>query len=49
MKKYISFTMDLIGTVILFAGLYALLLVGSAYEDQKRCDNGAEQFCVVED
>lgn len=48
MKKTLSLIMDLIGCVMLFAGLYAMLIIGAAIEDQIRCERGATEFCTVE-
>lgn len=48
MKKTLTFISDLIGCFILFAGLYAMLIMGADIEDQIRCERGATEFCTVE-
>ena len=48
MKKTLTFISDLIGIVILFSTLYAMIIMGSAIEDQIRCERGATEFCNVE-
>ena len=44
-KEYIGGTICMLLMVINFVGW---AYIGRAWEDQKRCDNGATQFCYEE-
>lgn len=48
MKKTLTFIGNLIGSVIVLAALYAMLVMGTAIENQIRCERGATEFCTME-
>ena len=48
MKKTLTFIGNLIGSVILLAVLYAMLVMGTAIENKIRCERGATEFCTME-
>lgn len=48
MKKTLTFIGNLIGSVIVLAVLYAMLVIGTAIENQIRCERGATEFCTME-
>ena len=46
--KTIKFVGTMIGIAIFFAELWFIMVIGTAWENQVRCENGAKMYCETE-